>query len=294
MAGGNPVFDRLDKQIEKERYAGFGEPQRGQQGPMGSTQAATTGHAVQDAVTAEQLNDLYAKQSAGPVDTGRVTLDDVIMKSLGLFALLVAAGAVTWVMVTGSPGLARPIWLGGMVIGLVIGLAIAFMKTVSVPLIVLYAGIEGAFLGAFSYTINTIPGYEGVILMAVLATVCTFAGMYAAYAFGLVKVTSRSRRIFTFMVIGYAIFMLLQLVLQWTGVLDGWGFGGSGILGIGLSILGVGLASWSLAFDFDSIDKAVQYGAPRKYSWLLAHGLIVSVVWLYIEFVRLFARLRDA
>ena len=58
--------------------------------------------------------------------------------------------------------------------------------------------------------------------------------------------------------------------------------------------LGVGLAAWSLAFDFDSIDHAVQVGAPSKYSWLLAHGLIVSVVWLYIEFVRLFARLRDA
>ncbi len=293
MAGGNPVFDRLNKQIEKERYAGFGQPQGAQQGPVGSTRAAGAGYASQDAMSAQQLNDLYARQSAGPVDTGRVTLDDVIMKSLGLFVLLVAAGAVTWVMVSGSPGLARPIWLGGMVIGLVIGLAIAFMKTVSVPLIVLYSAVEGAFLGAFSYTINTIPSYKGVVLMAVLATVCTFAGMYAAYAFGLVKVTSRSRRIFTFMVVGYAIFMLLQLVLQWTGVLSGWGFGGSGMLGIGLSIFGVGLAAWSLAFDFDSIDHAVQVGAPAKYSWLLAHGLIVSVVWLYIEFVRLFARLRD-
>ena len=293
MAGGNPVFDRLNKQIEKEQYAGFGQPQRADQGSIGSTQAAGAGYATQDAMTAQQLNELYARQSAGPVDTGRVTLDDVIMKSLGLFALLVAAGAVTWVMVSGSPGLAMPIWMGGMVIGLVIGLAIAFMKTVSVPLIVLYSAVEGAFLGAFSYTINTIPDYEGVILMAVLATVCTFAGMYAAYAFGLVKVTSRSRRIFTFMVIGYAIFMLLQLVLQLTGVLSGWGFGGSGMLGIGLSILGVGLAAWSLAFDFDSIDNAVRLGAPAKYSWLLAHGLIVSVVWLYIEFVRLFARLRD-
>jgi uncharacterized YccA/Bax inhibitor family protein len=295
MAGGNPVFDRLNKQIEKERYAGFGAPQGSPQQPRAypGTQAASTGYATQDAMSAQQLNDMYARQSAGPVDTGRVTLDDVIMKSLGLFALLVAAGAVTWVMVSGSPGLARPIWLGGMVIGLVLGLAIAFMKRVSVPLIVLYSAVEGAFLGAFSYTINSIPNYRGVVLMAVLATACTFAGMYAAYAFGLVKVNNRTRRIFTFMLIGYAIFMLLQLVLQWTGVLDGWGFGGSGMLGIGLSILGVGLASYSLAIDFDSIDRAVQMGAPKKYSWLLAHGLIVSIVWLYIEFVRLFARLRD-
>ena len=72
-----------------------------------------------------------------------------------------------------------------------------------------------------------------------------------------------------------------------TGVLSGWGFGGSGGLGIILSLLGVGLASYSLAIDFDTIDHAVRVGAPKKYSWLLAHGLIVSIVWLYIEFVRL-------
>ncbi|MER7073585.1 Bax inhibitor-1/YccA family protein [Terrabacter sp. NPDC000476] len=291
MAGGNPVFDRLNKQIEKERYAGFGAPQGSPQQP--GTQSATAGHAAQDALTAQQLNDMYARQSAGPVDTGRLTLDSVIMKSLGLFALLVAAGAVTWVLVSGSPGLAAPIWLGGMVIGLVLGLAIAFMKTVSVPLIVLYSAVEGAFLGAFSYTINSIQGYEGVVLMAVLATVCTFAAMYAGYATGFIKVTSKSRRMFFMAIVGYMIFSLLQLVLQLTGVISGWGFGGSGMLGIGLSILGVGLAAYSLAIDFDSIDNAVKVGAPEKFSWLLAHGLIVSVVWLYIEFVRLFARLRD-
>ena len=292
MAGGNPVFDRLNKQIEQERYAGFGSPQRAGQAPAGQ-QAMSAGYATQDAMTSEQLNEMYARQSAGPLDTGRVTLDGVIMKSLGLFALLVASGAVTWVMVTGSPGLARPIWLGGMVLGLVLGLAIAFMKTVSVPLIVVYSVVEGAFLGAFSYTINSIRGYEGVVLMAVLATVCTFAAMYAGYATGFIKVTSKSRRMFFFAIVGYLIFSVLQVVLQWTGVLDGWGFGGSGALGIGLSLLGVGLAAYSLAIDFDSIDHAVQVGAPAKYSWLLAHGLIVSVVWLYIEFVRLFARLRD-
>ena len=293
MAGGNPVFDRLNKQIDKERYAGFGAPQGSPQPGQQGTQAAATGYASQDAMTAQQLNELYARQSAGPVDTGRVTVDSVIMKSLGLFALLVASGTVAWVMVSGSPGLARPIWLGGMLIGLGIGLAIAFMKTVSVPLIVLYAVVEGAFLGAFSYTINSIQGYEGVILMAVLATVCTFAAMYAGYATGFIKVTSRSRRMFFLAIVGYMLFSVLQLVLQLTGVVDGWGFGGSGALGIGLSLLGVGLAAYSLAIDFDSIDHAVQVGAPAKYSWLLAHGLIVSIVWLYIEFVRLFARLRD-
>lgn len=282
MAGGNPVFDRIDKQIKNDRYAGFGQAR-----PSGAPYAA------QDQLTTQQLNDMYAQPSAGSVDTGRVTLDDVIMKSLGLFALLLLAGGTAWFLVDQTPSLASPIWIGGMLLGLVIGFAIAFMRTVSVPLIVLYAAVEGAFLGAFSYTINSIPRYQGVVMQAVLATLCTFVAMYAGYATGLIKVTSKMRRMFMFAVGGYLIFGLLQLVLQWTGVLDGWGFGGSGGLGIGLSILGVGLAAWSLAFDFDSIDEAVTVGAPKQYSWLLAHGLIVSVVWLYIEFVRLFARLRD-
>ncbi|WP_347354668.1 Bax inhibitor-1/YccA family protein [Intrasporangium sp.] len=288
MAGGNPVFDRLNKQIEKERYAGFNAPPPHQRG-----QAASAGYAAQQTLSAEQLNEMYARQSAGPVDTGRVTLDDVVMKSLGLFVLLVAAGGVTWFMVDQTPSLASPLWLGGMILGLVLGLAIAFMKRVVVPLIVLYAVVEGVFLGAFSYAINSVEKYQGVVLMAVLATVCTFAAMYAGYATGIIKVTSRARRMFMIAAGGYMIFLLLQFVLQMFGVLGGWGFGGSGGLGIILSLLGTGLAAYSLAIDFDSIDQAVRSGAPSKYSWLLAHGLIVSVVWLYIEFVRLFARLRE-
>ena len=286
MAGGNPVFDRLNKHIEKERYAGFGAPQRG-------ADAAATGAAGTGAMTQRQLEDLYVAPAAGPVDMGRVTLEDVIMKSLGLFAILLVTGTASWLMVDSAPALTTPFWLGGMFLGLALGLAIAFMKRVSVPLIVLYAAVEGVFLGAFSNAINSIPKYQGVPLMAVLATVSTFIAMYAGYATGLIKVTGRMRRMFTFMVGGYMIFLLLQLVLQMTGVLGGWGFGGSGGLGIVLSLLGTGLAAWSLAFDFDSIDHAVAVGAPQKYSWLLAHGLIVSVVWLYIEFVRLFARMRD-
>mgnify|MGYP002336223084 CR=1 FL=1 len=277
MAGSNPVFDRLNRQLDRERYAGFGDQRA----------------AAPSAVTVDELNDLYARRPAGPVDTGRVTVDDVIIKSLTLFAVLIAAGLGAWVAVDLTPSLITPLWLGGAVLGLVLGLVIAFMRNVPTPLIFAYAAVEGGFIGAFSYYINSVPRYSGVVLMAVLATLSTFAAMYAAYATGLVKVTSRSRRIFIFMLGGYAIFALLQFVLVATGVLGGWGFGGSGPLGIGLSLLGTGLAAYSLAFDFDSIEQAVRAGAPRKYAWLLAHGLIVSVVWLYIEFVRLFARLRD-
>jgi len=294
MAGGNPVFDRLNKQIEKERYAGFGAPQGSPQQPaQQGAQAATSGYATQDALTAQQLNELYAQAPAGPTDTGRVTIDDVIIKSSALFVLTVAVAGVSWFWTAANPSMTLLFWMGGMIGTLVIGLGIAFMKKVSVPLIMVYAVLQGAFLGAFSQYINSIPKYEGVVQMAVLATLCVFVAMYIGYATGFVKVNAKTRRMFFFAIVGYALFSLLQVVLLWTGVISGWGFGGSGPLGIGLSILGVGLASYSLAIDFDSIDHAVQVGAPKKYSWLLAHGLIVSIVWLYIEFVRLFARLRD-
>lgn len=293
MAGGNPVFDRLNKQIEKERYAGFGTPQQGQYGQQGqpATQAATTGYASQDAMTAQQLDELYARQSAGPADTGRVTVDDVVIKSLTLFVVTVAVAFASWFMVDRSPSIAMPFWLGGMVGTLILGFVIAFMKKVSVPLLMVYAVLQGAFLGAFSNVVNQM--YPGVVLTAVMATLCVFVAMYVGYATGFVKVNDRTRRMFFFAIVGYGLFSLLQVVLLMTGVLDGWGFGGSGGLGIVLSLIGVGLASYSLAIDFDSIDRAVQVGAPKKYSWLLAHGLIVTLVWLYIEFVRLFARMRD-
>ncbi|WP_020144934.1 Bax inhibitor-1/YccA family protein [Terracoccus sp. 273MFTsu3.1] len=290
MAGGNPVFDRLNKQIEKERYAGFGSPQGN---PQQGTQAATTGYATQDAMTAQQLNEMYAQPPAGPADTGRVTVDDVVVKSITLFVVTVAVAFVSWFWTEANTDMTLPFWLGGMFGTLILGFVIAFMKKVSVPLLMVYAVLQGAFLGAFSQYIAAIPDYDGVVQMAVLATLCVFVAMYVGYATGFVKVNDKTRRMFFFAIVGYGLFSLLQVVLLMTGVIDGWGFGGSGMLGIGLSILGVGLASYSLAIDFDSIDRAVQMGAPKKYSWLLAHGLIVSIVWLYIEFVRLFARLRD-
>lgn len=278
MAGNNPVFQKIDKDLKQDRYAGFGR-------------RAPAGAATQDSLSAQQLQDLYSQPPAGPLATGRVTFDDVIMKTLGLFTVLVLTGAAAWVLTAQSPELTLPIWIGGMVGGLVLGLVIAFMKKVSVPLIVGYAILEGAFVGALSRYMES--AYQGIVATAVLATVCTFAGMFAGYKLGIIKVTEKSRRIFGMALMGYLLFSLVNVVSLAFGWTDGWGFGGSGLLGIGISILGVGLASYSLAVDFDSIGQAVRMGAPQKYSWLLAHGLIVSLVWLYIEILRLLARLRD-
>jgi uncharacterized YccA/Bax inhibitor family protein len=278
----NPVFSRIDKQIRAGDYAGF------DRGPVAT--GRSTGSGVQDNLNSGQLQDLYNQPSAGPVQMRRVTLDDVVMKTLGLFAIVLVVAAATWFTVAGRTTLSLPLMLAGMFGGLGVGLLVAFRKTISVPLIVLYAALEGVLVGAISQVFAS--EYSGLVTTAVIATVCTFAGMLLGYKSGLIKVTDKSRRIFAMAIMGYLLFGLVNVVAAFMGVGSGFGIGGKGPMGIAVSVLGVGLASYSLAIDFDSVDRAVKAQLPEKYSWLLAHGFIVTLVWLYLEFLRLLARLR--
>ena len=287
MAGSNPVFSQVNREIQ-QGYAGFGQQQRAGQSPQDYNPGATQG--IQDKMTSEQLEQMYQAPPAGPIQTGRVTFDDVIMKTLGMFVLLVAAAAGAWFLTRSNPGLLMPLWIGGMLGGLVIALVVIFRKAISPPLILLYSVFEGVFLGAFSQVME--QRWPGIVMTAVVATMCTFAGMFLGYRFGIIKVTSRSRRIFGMVIIGYLLYSLVNVVGLWLGWTSGWGFGGTGLLGIGISLLGVGLAAYSLAIDFDDIQNAVRAGMPEKYSWMLAFGVIVTLVWLYIEILRLLAILR--
>ncbi len=302
--GSNPVFNRIDR--ETSGYAGFGNAQ--QQGggqfspPRGTPQrgpAAPAGYGGQsDSLSNDQLDQMYSQAPAGPAQTGRLTLDDVIMKTLLLFSIVLVVAGATWFLVapvvaangdTQMNPLAMPVWLIAMFGSLGLSFAIAFSKKVNVPLIMVHAVLQGAFLGAISVVFNTY--YDGVVPAAVTATLGTFAGMFMAWKVGFIKVTSKSRRIFGMMAMGYLVFALVNVGLSLAGV--GSVYANGGPLAIIISLLGVALASYSLAINFDSIDKAVGAGAPEKYSWLLGHGLVASLVWLYIEFLRLFAILQS-
>ena len=301
----NPVFSRFNRDLSQGKYAGIGQPQFGQRGqatpydppardpygppPGGYGQQAPQGYAPQQP---------YGKTQHGfgvpPVTTGQgraMTLDDVFVRTLTLFGLLVVSAAVSWFVARDNQSVGLAVWIGGMFVGLGIGLAIAFMKKVSVPLILTYAVVEGLFVGAASQYFNTI--WPGVVAQAVLGTACVFVAMFAGWKFGLIRVTDRSRKIFFMAVVGYMLFGLVNIVLQFTGVLGGFGFFGMGGIGIALCLIGIALAAYSLAIDFDSITRAVQAGLPEKYSWLMAHGLIVTIVWLYLELLRLLARMRN-
>jgi uncharacterized YccA/Bax inhibitor family protein len=283
----NPVFTRIEREAE-HGYAGFRD--RGPQPPQ-----PAAGWAATDQLTDRQLEQMYTRPSAGAVQTGRVTLDDVIMKTAGLFAIVLVFAAVGWVL---TPQVGGVLMLGGIAATLVLGLVIAFKKTISVPLIVAYAVVEGLFVGAISnvYSLAFDPtatdAFHGIVAQAVLATLSVFAGMLLAYKTGLIRVTEKFRRIMTMAIIGYALFALANLAYALIAH-QPFGLGGTGALGIGISLFAIGLASFSLALDFDSIERAIAAGAPQKYSWLLAHGLIVTLVWLYLEILRLLGRMRS-
>jgi uncharacterized YccA/Bax inhibitor family protein len=273
----NPVFSRIEK--DSRGYATFHDrPQ-------------TPTYATPSPV---QLEKMYQAPSATSADTGRVTVDDVVVKTGIQFALLLASAAVAWQLTSGDVGRAMSVWLISMFAGLGIGLVIAFKRSVSVPLIISYAVIEGVFVGTISQVFDNMlgPQYNGVVAQAVLGTLAVFGGMLVAYKTGLIKVNDKFRRIMMFALIGYAVVAVASLIGAFMGVGGGWGFYGVGGLGLLLCVAGVGLASITLALDFDNIDRAVAAGMPQKYSWLLGHGLIVTLVWLYIEILRLLAILR--
>lgn len=297
---GNPVFKNFDRNLRSGQYAGFGGQQSYGQQPYGQPGlGAQQGYGQQPGYQQPYGQPGFDAPQA-PVQAGTsrsMTMDDVIMKSLALFGiiLVVAGGAFAVarneIAAQGPSTTTLGMWAGGGIVGFVLAMVISFRKTVSVPLIVLYAVAEGLFLGAISAYFNA--AFPGVVFQAILATLCVFGGVLLGYKSGIIKVTARSRRIFMYMLIGYLLFALVNFVLVMTGVLDGFGVGGSGPLGIGISIFAVALASYSLAVDFDSIVDGVRAGVPEKTSWLMAFGLMTSLVWLYVEILRLLARLRD-
>ena len=287
----NPVFNRIDKEAAQGAYAGFGSQPSSYPPPQGQPQVPTQGGypGPSETLSNEQLQDMYAQAPAGPAQTGRVTLDDVVMKSLMLFGIVLVAAGATW-MLGPQSGLTTPLWLLGMFGSLALSFVIGFSRSVNVPLIMVHAVLQGLFIGAISVTFNAV--YDGVVTTAVVATLATFAGMFIGWKMGFIRVTSKSRRIFGMIAMGYLVFLLVNIGASFLGFGDGWGIYG-GQFGWLIALAGVALASYSLAVDFDSIDRAVNGGAPEKYSWLLGHGLVASLVWLYIEFLRLFAILQN-
>jgi uncharacterized YccA/Bax inhibitor family protein len=262
--------------------------------PAFSRNPVFNGKGVQDAPvtpTSAQLQDLYNSPSATPVDTNRMSYDDVIVKTLLMFAVLLATAVVGWIF----PVLAIP----GAIVGLVLGIVNSFKREPSPALILLYSAAEGLFIGGISSFFEA--QWPGIVVQATLATVAVFGVTLALFANGKIRASKRATKIFLIAIIGYAVFSLLNFVLMLLGVFPADAmFGARSIeiipgvpLGAIIGIFAVILAAYSLVLDFDFVQRGVKSGAPRKYGWSAAFGLVVTVVWLYVELLRLIAIFRN-
>ena len=277
----NPVFS--SSPVFGERRGGSGRPAPAAYGAYGA--AGTAGTVAADAGALEQM---YGAPAATTRDTGRLTYDDVIVKTGGLLLLLVAVAAVTWQV-------APQIWPIGMVVGLVLGLVNAFKREPSPVLITLYTIAEGVFLGGISLafqnmTLDSSTGTaEPIVLQAILGTFATFGAALFLFRSGRVRVTPKFTRWLLIAIVGYAAFSLLNFVLAFFVASEGFGPLRNGPMGILVGLLAVGLAAASLIVDFDAIQRGVRQGVPAKYAWSAAFGLVVTLVWLYLEILRLLA-----
>ncbi|MCX7523282.1 Bax inhibitor-1/YccA family protein [Microbacterium sp. STN6] len=243
--------------------------------------------------SAEGLQELYNAPAATAAETDRMTYEDTIGKTVVLFIVLLLAAGVGWF----APILLLP----GLVVGLVLGLVNAFKKKPSAPLIIAYAAAEGLFVGGISRFFEETWG--GVVMQAVLATLVVFGVTLALFASGKVRASKRATKIFLVAMIGYAVFSLVNVGLMIFGGVDtsSMAFGlrsapipGLGIpFGIVIGVLAVLMAAYSLVLDFDFIKNGVANRAPRAFGWYGAYGLMVTIIWLYIEFLRMFAISRN-
>ncbi|MGO4592950.1 Bax inhibitor-1/YccA family protein [Leifsonia sp. 2TAF2] len=244
------------------------------------------------APSAEQLQNLYEAPSATAVDTDRMTVEDTIRKTAVSFAVLLAGAVVGWWV----PGL----WIVGMIAGLVLAFVNIFRNRKKLPsagLTLAYAAAEGVFIGGISRFYEAFAG--GVVVQAVIGTIVVVGVTLALFASGKIRASARATKIFLIAMIGYLVFSVVNILLVVTGaVSDPWGLRGSfhifGIpLGLVIGVLVVIMCAYSLVLDFDAIQQGVKNRAPRAYGWAGAFGVMVTVVWLYLELLRIFALSRN-
>ncbi|PXY21228.1 Bax inhibitor-1/YccA family protein [Prauserella muralis] len=266
----NPAFRNLPRGASAYgQYAGFNQPQGGVPG-TGVPQAP-----------------------AGAADRP-MTVDDVVMKTGASLGVTLLVGVVTaiWAqaqVAADSMGAVTGAMIVGMLVGLVLALIISFKQIASGPMTLAYAAAEGVFLGAITGVFELI--YPGIALQAVLGTAAVFVVMLVVYKTGAVKVTPKLRKWIIGALGGALILMLANLVLGLFGVNMGLRDGGT--LAIIFSLVVIGIAAFSFLLDFDMADRMIREGVPAKYSWYVAFGLMVTLVWLYLEILRLLSYLQS-
>ncbi|MGO2110431.1 MAG: Bax inhibitor-1/YccA family membrane protein [Pseudoclavibacter sp.] len=259
--------------------------------PMGGQQPMQQGMPSPDA-----MNHQYDMPSASPDEMDRMSYPDVIAKTVGLFAIvLVTAGLTAAVTVFVNPGLGLMLALAGSIGALVTGLILSFSRTPKPALAWAFAACEGLLVGGFSAYLEML--LPGIVMQATLATFAVVGTTLVLFRFGKVRTSPKVTKIVMIAMIGYAVFSLINVGYVWL-VPDApaWGMRSVEIFGIPLGvvigILAVLLGAYMLVMDFEFIENGVKAGAPRAFGWIAAYSLVSTVVFIYIEILRLIAIMR--
>ncbi|MEO3863126.1 Bax inhibitor-1/YccA family protein [Acrocarpospora sp. B8E8] len=228
----------------------------------------------------QQLNEMYNAPSYAPPTISRtMTMDDVVMKGFIVLGVILATAGTSWYLDWGIG-----IGVGAALVALVLGLIVSFTQRPNPALVLGYAAFEGVFLGVISNYFEA--RFPGIVLQAVLGTMMAFLGTLAVYSLKIFRPTPK----FTKFVIGAAIaavgLILVNLIAS-IFVDGGLGLRSGGPLAIAFSVGMILLGCFFLLLDFDQINEGVRAGVPEKFSWLMAFGLALSLVWIYLEVLRL-------
>ncbi len=242
-----------------------------------------------------------------------MTIGGTVQATGILLAIVAGAGALTFQSIMNAsvaagntltlPGWAWPAMIGSFIATLVVGFVI-YRKPKTAPFVApLHAGVQGVWAGALSAIIpaqflNGMEVFSGgattLIMQAVLATMGICAGMLVGYATGILRVGPFFQKVIITMGAGLLFYVFALFILQFLGIRIWNGFADTGPIGIGFTVLCLGLASLYLLLDFKFIEEGVKNGAPKHMEWVGAWGLMVTLVWVYIEVLRLLAKLRSS
>jgi uncharacterized YccA/Bax inhibitor family protein len=238
------------------------------------------------------LNAKTFRNMPAAVDTDHaMTIQGTVNKTVIMLVLLVISASWTWGMFysSGSAAAVSPWMIGGAIGGFIVAMITVFKKHWSGITAPIYAVLEGLFLGGISAVFESM--YPGIVMQAVMLTFGTMFGLLFAYKSGLIKVTENFRLGLVAATGGIFLVYMASFILGFFGINMPF-IHESGLLGIGFSLFVVVIAALNLVLDFDFIEHGAEAGAPKFMEWYAAFGLMVTLIWLYVEMLRLLAKLR--
>lgn len=232
----------------------------------------------------------YGHQAPPTAGDRPMTVDDVVTKTAMTLGVALVTGIITAVMVLSRTISPYPPMIAGLLVGLGLSLVIIFKKTPNPGLVLAYSAAEGIFLGAITGVFEAFV--PGIAFQAILGTALVFGTMLVVYKTGAIKVTPKLTKWIIGATVAAAGLMLVNLVLSLFGVNTG--LREAGPLGIGISLLFIGIAAFNFLLDFDMADQMIRTGTPSKWAWYVAFGLMTTLVWLYLEILRLLYMLQSS